>query len=88
LKITDLGSRPIEQEEKENNNLETSRKRPGLDTDGERSSFIHSINTLSFFRNFTLTHCSVLALFLRSLKEKKIRLSRGPQGNHAAPDQG
>ncbi|XP_056098715.1 RBBP8 N-terminal-like protein [Rhinichthys klamathensis goyatoka] len=60
--ITDLGSRPMEQEEKENNNnLETSRKRPGQDTD---------------------------ALFLRSLKEKKIRLSRGPQGNHAAPDQG
>ncbi|XP_077070388.1 uncharacterized protein rbbp8l [Siphateles boraxobius] len=59
--ITDLGSRPMEQEEKENNNIETSRKRPGQDTD---------------------------ALFLHSLKEKKIRPSRGPQGNHAAPDQG
>ncbi|XDV45730.1 hypothetical protein PO909_013777 [Leuciscus waleckii] len=59
--ITDLGSRSMEQEEKENNNHETGRKRPGQDTD---------------------------AIFLRSLKEKKIRLSRGPQGNHAAPDQG
>lgn len=59
--ITDLGSRPMEQEEKENNNLEKSRKRPGHDTD---------------------------VLFLSSLKERKIRVSRGPQGNHAAPDQG
>ncbi|XP_048033838.1 RBBP8 N-terminal-like protein [Megalobrama amblycephala] len=58
--VTDTGSRPMEQEEKENNNLETSRKRPGQDTD---------------------------AIFQRSLKERKIRLSRGPQGNHAAPDQ-
>jgi len=63
LKITDLGSRPIEQEEKENNNLETSRKRPGLDTDGERSSFIHSMNTLSFFRNFTFDSLFRLSSF-------------------------
>ncbi|XP_067303429.1 RBBP8 N-terminal-like protein [Pseudorasbora parva] len=59
--VTNLGSRTVEQEEKENNNLEASRKRSGQDTD---------------------------APFQRSLKEKKIRLSRGPQGNHAAPDKG
>ncbi|XP_058619895.1 RBBP8 N-terminal-like protein [Onychostoma macrolepis] len=61
LQLSDHGSRPMEQEEKENNNLETSRKRLGQDTDGFSQ---------------------------RSLKEKKIRLSRGPQGNHADSEQG
>ncbi|KAL1249779.1 hypothetical protein QQF64_020784 [Cirrhinus molitorella] len=59
--LSDPGSRTLEQEEKENNNHEASRKRPGQDTD---------------------------ALSQRSLKERKIRLSRGPQGNHADSEQG
>lgn len=80
----------MEQEEKENNNLETSRKRPGQDTDGEKSSFIRSCIQLIHLASAEMSlliHCSVSALFQRSLKERKIRLSRGPQGNHAAPDQ-
>ncbi|XP_073679606.1 uncharacterized protein rbbp8l [Garra rufa] len=59
--LSDSGSRPMEQEEKENNNHEASRKRPGQDTDAHSQ---------------------------RSLKERKIRLSRGPQGNHADSEQG
>lgn len=39
VKLSDHGSRPMEQEEKENNNLEASRKRLGQDTDGNRSYF-------------------------------------------------
>lgn len=35
VKLSDHGSRPMEQEEKENNNLETRRKRLGQDTDGK-----------------------------------------------------
>ncbi|XP_051947588.1 RBBP8 N-terminal-like protein isoform X2 [Xyrauchen texanus] len=58
VKVADPGSTPMEPEEKENNNYETSRKRSGQNTD---------------------------ALSHRSLKEKKIRLSRG--NNHAEPDQ-
>lgn len=41
VKSSDHGSRPMEQEEKENNNLETRRKRFGQDTDGKRSSVNH-----------------------------------------------
>lgn len=64
LKVNDLGSRPMEQEEKENNNNhETGRKRPGQDTDGERSSFIHSINALSIFWNFTFDSLFRLSYF-------------------------
>ncbi|XP_016098792.1 RBBP8 N-terminal-like protein isoform X2 [Sinocyclocheilus grahami] len=59
--VSDPGSRLMAQEEKENNNLEASRKRPGQDTD---------------------------ALSQRSLKERKIRLSRGHQGTHADSEQG
>uniref|UniRef100_A0A8C1SI12 Retinoblastoma binding protein 8-like n=1 Tax=Cyprinus carpio TaxID=7962 RepID=A0A8C1SI12_CYPCA len=59
--VSDPGSRLVEQEEKENNSLEASRKRPGQDTD---------------------------ALSQRSLKERKIRLCRGPQGTHADSEQG
>ncbi|XP_051518593.1 DNA endonuclease RBBP8-like isoform X2 [Myxocyprinus asiaticus] len=58
VKVNDQGSRPMEPEEKENNNYETSRKRAAQNTD---------------------------ALSHHSLKEKKIRLSRG--NNHAEPDQ-
>ncbi|XP_016097356.1 RBBP8 N-terminal-like protein [Sinocyclocheilus grahami] len=61
VQLSDHGSRPMAQEEKENNNLETSRKRFGQDTD---------------------------AFSQRSLKEKKIRLSRGPQENHVDSEQG
>ncbi|XP_026055291.1 RBBP8 N-terminal-like protein [Carassius auratus] len=49
IQLSDHGSRPMEQEEKENKNHETSRKRLGQDTDASQ----------------------------RSVKEKKIRLSRG-----------
>ncbi|XP_005174176.1 RBBP8 N-terminal-like protein [Danio rerio] len=59
--VADSGSRSIEQEEKENNHLEASRKRSGQDSDSPS---------------------------LRSQKEKRIRLNRGPQGNHADPEQG
>ncbi|XP_016417516.1 RBBP8 N-terminal-like protein isoform X1 [Sinocyclocheilus rhinocerous] len=59
--VSDPGSRLTAQEEKENNNLEASRKRPGQDTDA-------------------LSQCS--------LKERKIRLSRGHQGTHADSEQG
>lgn len=59
--IADSGSRSMEQEEKENNQLEASRKRSGQDSE---------------------------SLSLRSQKEKRIRLTRGPQGNHADPEQG
>lgn len=58
-KVADPGSKPVEQE-KENNDHGTSRKRPGQDTD---------------------------ALSQRSLKEKKLRLSRGTSGNPADPEQ-
>uniref|UniRef100_A0A8C1KR89 Retinoblastoma binding protein 8-like n=1 Tax=Cyprinus carpio TaxID=7962 RepID=A0A8C1KR89_CYPCA len=61
LQLSDHGSRPMEQEEKENNNLEASRKRLGQDTD---------------------------AFSQRSVKEKKIRLSRGPQGKNVDSEQG
>ncbi|XP_056305140.1 RBBP8 N-terminal-like protein [Danio aesculapii] len=59
--VVDSGSKAIEQEEKENNHVEASRKRSGQDSE-----------SLSF----------------RSQKEKRIRLTRGPQGNHADPEQG
>lgn len=39
-KVADPGSKQVEQEEKENNDHETSRKRPGHDADGERGFFI------------------------------------------------
>ncbi|XP_055045054.2 uncharacterized protein rbbp8l [Misgurnus anguillicaudatus] len=61
VKLADLESRAAEQDEKENNDHETSRKRPGPESNG---------------------------LSQRSLKEKKFRLSRGTQGNHAEQEQG
>ncbi|TRY83646.1 hypothetical protein DNTS_017540, partial [Danionella cerebrum] len=58
--ISEPGSRSVEQEEKENNNKETSRKR-----------FSQALEAPS----------------QRSIKERRIRLSRGPQGNHTDPEQ-
>lgn len=61
VKLPESESRAAEQDEKENNDHEASRKRPGPESNG---------------------------LSQRSLKEKKLRLCRGTQGNHAEQEQG